>query len=55
MENATLFETDILETIIRNNLSCHHNKILSDELIKLITKQIIDSISYSLGERKNDE
>lgn len=47
------FNKDVLETIIRNNLSCYYDKPLTNDLIKVITQQIVDSIDYILS--KNNE
>lgn len=35
-----------LEPLLKSNLACHMNKILTHELIEEISKQIIESIAY---------
>lgn len=35
-----------LEAMLKSNLACHMNKILTHELIEEISRQIIDSIAY---------
>jgi hypothetical protein len=45
--------TEKLTTLIRSNISCHMNKTLNQELMELLTAQIIESIDYFIN--KSDE
>jgi len=42
-----------LSTLLRSNISCHANKPLTQELIDILTKQIVESIDYFIN--KGDE
>lgn len=46
------FNGDILEKLIKSNLSCHANKVITVELIDIISVQIIDTIIFHLKEQK---
>lgn len=52
--NDNKFDRDVLESIIRNNLSCYYDKPLNNELIKVITQQIVDSIDYILSKTRDN-
>ena len=41
----------LLGNLIKNNLSCHANKPLTQELIEQITAQIVESVDYFLNKR----
>jgi len=42
-----------LAILLKSNLSCHANKPLNAELIDELTKQIIDSIAYSVNRHED--
>jgi hypothetical protein len=42
-----------LASIIKSNLSCHHSKTLTQELIEEISKQIIETIDYFINNSNN--
>lgn len=48
------FSKDVLESIIRNNLSCYYDKPLNNDLIKVITQQIVESIEYILSKSEQN-
>lgn len=41
--------TESLTTLLRSNLSCHVNKLLTQELIDTLTQQIIESIDFFMN------
>ena len=45
--------TESLTKLLRSNLSCHMNKILTQESMEQLTAQIIESIDYFIN--KSDE
>ncbi len=44
---------DSLATILRTNMSCNLGKVMTQEILTELTKQIIESIEYFLN--KKDE
>ena len=38
-----------LTTLLRSNISCHMNKILTQELMEQLTAQIVESIDFFLN------
>ena len=41
--------TESLTTLLRSNISCHMNKILTQELMEQLTAQIVESIDFFLN------
>jgi hypothetical protein len=39
----------LLYNLIKSNLSCYHNKFLSEELIIKLSQQLTESIAYHLA------
>lgn len=42
-------DDESLTTLIRSNLSCHMGKIITQELLADLTKQIVESIDYFIN------
>ncbi len=40
-----------LGSLVKSNISCHANKIITQELIDDITRQIIDSIEFFINKK----
>lgn len=40
-----------LGSLVKSNISCHANKMLTQELIDDITNQIIDSVEFFINKR----
>jgi hypothetical protein len=43
---SIIINQDVLAGIIKSNISCHASKPLTQELIDIITMQIIESIDF---------
>lgn len=45
--------TESLIPLLRSNLSCHMNKVMTQEVLEQLTAQIVESIDYFIN--KTDE
>lgn len=46
--------TESLTTLLRSNLSCYMNKIMTQEVLEQLTSQIIESIDYFINKTEDN-
>lgn len=49
---APELNTEKLTALLRSNLSCHRNQILTQELIDTLSLQIVESIDYFINKHE---